>query len=228
MSSQVPARCLLRELPRKQDFRDRDQVPTRKRRHRQVPTRKRRHRTQRGSGDPLPAQRPARAARPRGQYAPRGLPPHCGGHEPAALSRPGYRAGGEQAGDGPQIRLGFQVEDHPRSPGTSRFTRPRTAPAPTTASAIFSVRAEPEAMPRIRRMTRPGPARAGPRPFLGVHLTRDVDDGVHVGSNAVLALALEGYRRRPQRNRGLSVPRSRMAGTSAVSISIPVRAKAAG
>lgn len=31
-------------------------------------------------------------------------------------------------------------------------------------------------------------------PFLGVHITRDVDDGVHVGPNAVLALALEGYR----------------------------------
>jgi (S)-2-hydroxyglutarate dehydrogenase len=31
-------------------------------------------------------------------------------------------------------------------------------------------------------------------PFLGVHLTRDVDDGVHVGPNAVLALAFEGYR----------------------------------
>ena len=31
-------------------------------------------------------------------------------------------------------------------------------------------------------------------PFLGVHLTRHVDDTVHVGPNAVLALALEGYR----------------------------------
>jgi (S)-2-hydroxyglutarate dehydrogenase len=33
-------------------------------------------------------------------------------------------------------------------------------------------------------------------PFLGVHLTRGVDDVVHVGPNAVLALAREGYRRR--------------------------------
>ena len=33
-------------------------------------------------------------------------------------------------------------------------------------------------------------------PFLGVHLTRGVDDAVHVGPNAVLALAREGYRRR--------------------------------
>jgi (S)-2-hydroxyglutarate dehydrogenase len=33
-------------------------------------------------------------------------------------------------------------------------------------------------------------------PFLGVHLTRGVTDSVHVGPNAVLALAREGYRRR--------------------------------
>ena len=30
-------------------------------------------------------------------------------------------------------------------------------------------------------------------PFLGVHLTRGIDDGVHAGPNAVLALAREGY-----------------------------------
>ncbi len=32
-------------------------------------------------------------------------------------------------------------------------------------------------------------------PFLGVHLTRDVRGGVHLGPNAVPALAREGYRR---------------------------------
>ena len=32
-------------------------------------------------------------------------------------------------------------------------------------------------------------------PFLGVHLTRGLDDRVHAGPNAVLALAREGYRR---------------------------------
>jgi len=32
-------------------------------------------------------------------------------------------------------------------------------------------------------------------PFLGVHLTRGVDGGVHIGPNAVPALAREGYRR---------------------------------
>ncbi len=33
-------------------------------------------------------------------------------------------------------------------------------------------------------------------PFLGVHLTRGLDDTVHAGPNAVLALARQGYRRR--------------------------------
>jgi L-2-hydroxyglutarate oxidase len=33
-------------------------------------------------------------------------------------------------------------------------------------------------------------------PFLGVHLTKDVHGGVHLGPNAVPALAREGYRRR--------------------------------
>ena len=32
-------------------------------------------------------------------------------------------------------------------------------------------------------------------PFLGVHLTRGIDGGVHAGPNAVLALRREGYRR---------------------------------
>jgi (S)-2-hydroxyglutarate dehydrogenase len=49
----------------------------------------------------------------------------------------------------------------------------------------------PEARDRVRGMVYPVP---DPRyPFLGVHLTRDVGDTVHVGPNAVLALALEGY-----------------------------------
>jgi L-2-hydroxyglutarate oxidase len=50
----------------------------------------------------------------------------------------------------------------------------------------------PAARHRVKGMVYPVP---DPRyPFLGVHLTRDIDDGVHVGPNAVLALALEGYR----------------------------------
>ncbi len=50
-----------------------------------------------------------------------------------------------------------------------------------------------KATDRVRGMIYPVP---DPRyPFLGVHLTRDVTNGVHVGPNAVLGLALEGYRR---------------------------------
>ena len=50
----------------------------------------------------------------------------------------------------------------------------------------------PEARDLVRGMIYPVP---DPRyPFLGVHLTRGVDDGVHVGPNTVLALGLEGYR----------------------------------
>ena len=55
----------------------------------------------------------------------------------------------------------------------------------------------PAARHRVRGMVYPVP---DPRyPFLGVHFTRDVDDGVHVGPNAILALALEGYRWRDVR-----------------------------
>ncbi len=41
-------------------------------------------------------------------------------------------------------------------------------------------------------------------PFLGVHLTRGVHGGVHVGPNAVPALAREGYRRRTVRLRDVA------------------------
>jgi L-2-hydroxyglutarate oxidase len=49
----------------------------------------------------------------------------------------------------------------------------------------------PQARDRVRGMVYPVP---DPRyPFLGVHLTRHIDGTVHVGPNAVLALALQGY-----------------------------------
>ena len=41
-------------------------------------------------------------------------------------------------------------------------------------------------------------------PFLGVHLTLGIDGGVHVGPNAVPALAREGYRRRTVRPRDVA------------------------
>jgi L-2-hydroxyglutarate oxidase LhgO len=54
----------------------------------------------------------------------------------------------------------------------------------------YALRAE--AGSRIHGLVYPVP---DPRyPFLGVHFTPDVADKVHVGPNAVLALALEGYR----------------------------------
>lgn len=50
----------------------------------------------------------------------------------------------------------------------------------------------PEAAHLVKGLIYPVP---DPRfPFLGVHLTRSVHDGVHAGPNAVLALAREGYR----------------------------------
>jgi L-2-hydroxyglutarate oxidase LhgO len=52
----------------------------------------------------------------------------------------------------------------------------------------------PERAALVRGLVYPVP---DPRyPFLGVHLTRGVDDRVHAGPNAVLALSREGYRRR--------------------------------
>ncbi|HET6966888.1 MAG TPA: L-2-hydroxyglutarate oxidase [Ornithinibacter sp.] len=49
----------------------------------------------------------------------------------------------------------------------------------------------PDAAPLVRGLVYPVP---DPRfPFLGVHLTRGIDDEVHAGPNAVLALSREGY-----------------------------------
>ncbi len=54
-------------------------------------------------------------------------------------------------------------------------------------------RLTPDAAARVRGLVYPVP---DPRyPFLGIHLTRRIDGQVDVGPNAVLALALEGYRR---------------------------------
>ncbi|MFN2496450.1 MAG: L-2-hydroxyglutarate oxidase [Pseudonocardiaceae bacterium] len=50
----------------------------------------------------------------------------------------------------------------------------------------------PAAAARVRGLIYPVPDPAFP--FLGVHLTRGIDGGVHAGPNAVLALHREGYR----------------------------------
>ncbi len=55
-------------------------------------------------------------------------------------------------------------------------------------------RLRPSAAAMVHGMIYPVP---DPRyPFLGIHVTRRIDGTVEVGPNAVLALALEGYRRR--------------------------------
>jgi (S)-2-hydroxyglutarate dehydrogenase len=55
-------------------------------------------------------------------------------------------------------------------------------------------RLTPSAAALVRGLIYPVP---DPRyPFLGIHLTRRIDGSVDIGPNAVLALALEGYRRR--------------------------------
>jgi L-2-hydroxyglutarate oxidase len=83
------------------------------------------------------------------------------------------------------------------------------------AVAIVPFRGEyhelaPPARQLVRALVYPVP---DPRfPFLGVHLTRGVDDTVHAGPNAVLALAREGYRRRDLRARDI-VDLARDAGT---------------
>ncbi|MGW3241940.1 L-2-hydroxyglutarate oxidase [Streptomyces sp. NPDC001070] len=59
----------------------------------------------------------------------------------------------------------------------------------------------PERADLVRGLVYPVPDPAFP--FLGVHLTRGVDGSVHVGPNAVPALAREGYRRRTVRPRDL-------------------------
>ncbi len=55
---------------------------------------------------------------------------------------------------------------------------------------------------RVRGLVYPVPDPAFP--FLGVHLTRGIDGGVHVGPNAVPAGAREGYRRSTVRPRELA------------------------
>jgi L-2-hydroxyglutarate oxidase len=60
----------------------------------------------------------------------------------------------------------------------------------------------PQARDLVRGLIYPVPDPAFP--FLGVHLTRGVDGGVHAGPNAVLALRREGYRWRDVRGRDVA------------------------
>ncbi len=75
------------------------------------------------------------------------------------------------------------------------------------APRIVPVRGEywelvPERRSLVRGLIYPVPDPA--LPFLGVHLTRTIDDRVLIGPNAVLALAREGYARRALRPRDVA------------------------
>jgi L-2-hydroxyglutarate oxidase len=62
-------------------------------------------------------------------------------------------------------------------------------------------RVRPERSHLVRGLIYPVP---DPRyPFLGIHWTRRIDGSLEIGPNAVLALALEGYRRRDMSMRDL-------------------------
>ena len=73
----------------------------------------------------------------------------------------------------------------------------RLTGAPDTGTRIMPFRGEYHhvvgaSRDLVRNLIYPVPDPAFP--FLGVHLTRGIDGGVHAGPNAVLALAREGYR----------------------------------
>lgn len=95
--------------------------------------------------------------------------------------------GGTEAADALVVCAGLQADRLARACGVDPGAR------------IVPFRGEffdlaPAAAARVRGLVYPVP---DPRfPFLGVHLTRGLDGGVHAGPNAVLALAREGYRRR--------------------------------
>ena len=77
----------------------------------------------------------------------------------------------------------------------------------TPAARIVPFRGEyyelrPQARHLVRGLIYPVPDPAFP--FLGVHLTRGIDGGVHAGPNAVLALRREGYRWRDVSARDLA------------------------
>ena len=116
---------------------------------------------------------------------------------------------------GVEVRTGFEVSAF--EPGAVRAVNGDRIPADqviicaglqSSALARAAGPTDISIIPFRGEYWRLRPARAGlvrgliypvsdPRyPFLGVHFTRRVDGGVDLGPNAVLGLALEGYRRR--------------------------------
>ena len=94
---------------------------------------------------------------------------------------------------------GSEGSDADASLGTGATTRHPPGKARSTAKRLSIVafrgeyhRLRPGAAGWVRELIYPVP---DPElPFLGVHLSRGVDDEVHAGPNAVLALARDGYR----------------------------------
>jgi L-2-hydroxyglutarate oxidase LhgO len=106
----------------------------------------------------------------------------------ADAARPSVETtGGDLIGDRVIVCAGLQ---------SARLAR-RTGDDPDPQIVPFRgeyYRLRPDRSDLVRGLIYPVP---DPRyPFLGIHLTRRIDGGVDVGPNAVLALALEGYRRR--------------------------------
>jgi (S)-2-hydroxyglutarate dehydrogenase len=132
----------------------------------------------------------------------------------AAVSR---ALAAELARDGAELRLGAEVlQVHADGAGVRVCTEAAEVPADALVNCaglhsdriarlaglvpsarIIPFRGEyfeltPAAAARVRGLIYPVPDPAFP--FLGVHLTRGIDGGVHAGPNAVLALRREGYR----------------------------------
>jgi L-2-hydroxyglutarate oxidase LhgO len=94
--------------------------------------------------------------------------------------------GGVLAADRVLVCAGLQADRLARASG--RSSDPRIIPF---RGEYYALRPGREGLVRGLIYPVPDPG----LPFLGVHLTRTVDDSVLVGPNAVLALAQEGYRR---------------------------------
>ena len=124
------------------------------------------------------------------------------------------------ATEGVEVRTGFEVASFEHVPGPAVVVRAANGDQLTADRVVICAGLQSSALARAAgggdvttipfrgEYWRLRPGRASlvrgliypvpdPRyPFLGVHFTRRVDGGVDLGPNAVLGLALEGYRRR--------------------------------
>ncbi|SCK26032.1 L-2-hydroxyglutarate oxidase [Streptomyces sp. WMMB 714] len=133
---------------------------------------------------------PARSASPAGASPSESRSGASRSGAPSGGSRPGVRA--ETApGDGTVVRARVMVNC--AGLYCDRLARLTGDDPPARIlpfrGEYFELRREREDL--VRGLVYPVPDPAFP--FLGVHLTRGVDGGVHIGPNAVPALAVEGY-----------------------------------